>query len=126
MPVAHQLARLRPRRREPQPVDDVVKPPLEQLQERDAGDAARPLRRLEITAELILQDAVDALDLLLLAQLQAVAGELRLPGLAVLAGRKVPLLDRALLCVAPLALEKELHGLAAAQATNWSNVSRHQ
>ena len=46
--VAHQLPRLRPRRRQAEPVDHVVEPPLEQLQQRHAGDAARPLGRLEV------------------------------------------------------------------------------
>src|SRR5881628_2067072 len=62
---------------------------VEQRQQRHAGDAARPLRRFEVAAELILEHAVDALDLLLFAQLQAVAGQLRLPRLAVLPGREV-------------------------------------
>src|SRR5262249_23550875 len=112
--VTHQLARLRPRRREAEAVDDVVEPPLEELQQRDAGDAARAFGGLEVPAELILEDAVDALHLLLLAQLKAVAGELRFPRLAVLPGREIALLDRALLGVAALALEEELHRLAAA------------
>ena len=123
--MAHELPRLRPRRRQPEPVDDVVEPPLEQLQQRLAGDAARPLGRLEVAAELILEHAVDALDLLLLAQLQAVAGELRLARLAVLSGREVALLDRALLRVAALSLQEELHRLAAAQAADRTNVTSH-
>ena len=80
-------------------------PALEQLEQRDAGNPARALGRLEVSTKLIFEDAVDALDLLLLAQLQAVAGQLRLPRLAVLPGREVTLLDRALLRVAALALE---------------------
>ena len=39
--VAHELPRLRARGREAEPVDHVVEPPLEQLQQRLAGDAAR-------------------------------------------------------------------------------------
>ena len=74
-----------------------------------------PLRRFEVAAELILEHAVDALDLLLLAQLQAVADHLRLPRLAVLPRREVALLDRALLREAALALEEQLHRLAAAE-----------
>src|SRR5262249_17785962 len=115
----------RPRVRGAEPVDPVVQPPLEELQQRDAGDAARPLRRLEVAPELILEHAVDALHLLLLAQLQAVARELRLPRLAVLAGREVALFDGALLGVAALTLQKQLHRLAAAQTANRSDITRH-
>src|SRR5262249_4079135 len=123
VPVPHELPRLRARRGEPEPIHDVVEAPLEELEQRHAGDAAGALRRLEIASELILEDAVDPLDLLLLAQLQAVAGQLRLARLAVLPGREVALLDRALLRVAPLALEKQLHRLAAAKTANRSDVS---
>src|SRR6185295_6478765 len=106
--------------------DDVVEPPFEQLEQRDAGDAAGAFRFLEVAAELILQHAVDALDLLLLAQLQAVARQLRLPRLAVLAGREVALLDRALLRVAALTLEEQLHRLAATQTANRTDITSHQ
>ena len=123
--MADQLPRLRPRRRQAQAVDDVVQPPLEQLQQRFAGDAARALGLLEVAAELVLEHAVDALHFLLLAQLQAVAGELRLARLAVLAGREVALLDRALLGIAALALEEQLHPLAAAETADGSDVARH-
>ena len=50
--VAHELPRLRPRRREAEAVHDVVEAPFEQLQQRVAGDAARPLGCLEVVAEL--------------------------------------------------------------------------
>ena len=100
--------------------------PFEQLQQRHAGDAARPLGGLEVAAELILEHAVDALHLLLLAQLQAVARELRLPGLAVLPGREVALLDRALLGIAALPFEEQLHRLAAAQTADRTNITSHQ
>src|SRR5205807_916687 len=84
----------------PGEVDHVGQPSFEQLQQGHAGDAARSLGRLEIPAELILEHAVDALDFLLFAQLDAVAGELGLPRLAMLAGREVALLDRTLLRIA--------------------------
>ncbi len=87
--VPHQLAGLRARRRKAKAIRNVIQATLEQLQQRLTGDAARPLRLLEVAAELILEHAVDALHLLLLAQLHAVAGQLRLPGLAVLPGAKL-------------------------------------
>src|SRR5437773_10460500 len=124
--MANELTRLRPRRREAEPIDDVVEPPLEQLQQRHAGDAARSLGRLEVAAELIFQHAVNPLHLLFLAQLQAIAGELRFPCLAVLSGRKIALLDRALLRVAAFPLEEQLHRLAAAQTADRSDITSHQ
>src|SRR5262245_13744957 len=123
--VAYELARLRPRRREAQAIGDVVQPPLEQLQQRLAGDAAGPLRLLEVAAELVLEDAIDALDLLLLAKLHTVSGQLGLAGLAVLTGGEVALLDRALLRVAALALEEQFHPLAAAEAADRSDITSH-
>src|SRR4051794_31970566 len=104
----YQLARLRARGGETEPVDHVVETPLEQLEQGDTSDALGPFRFLEVAAELVFEHAVNALDLLLLAQLQAVAGELRLTRLAVLTGREVALLDGALLRVAALSLQEKL------------------
>src|SRR4029079_2915159 len=89
------------------------------------GDAAGPVRHLEVAAELVLEHPVDALDLLLLAQLQPVADHLRLAQLAVLAGGQVALLDRALLGIAALSLEKELHAFAPAEPTNRTGITCH-
>src|SRR5687767_1433450 len=125
MTVAHELPRLRARRREAEPVDDVVEPPLEQLQQRLTCDAALPFGRFEVPAELILEYAVDTLDLLLLAQLNAVAYELGFTRLAVLSRRKVALLDRAFLRVAALPLQEELHSLSPAQPAHRTYVTGH-
>src|SRR5262245_61577163 len=124
--VADQLTGLRPRRRQSQPIDDVVEPPFQELEQRHAGYAARALGGLEVAAELILEHPVDALHLLLLAQLQAVASELRLPRLAVLSGREIALFDGALLRVAPFPLEEQLHRLTATETTNRTNITSHQ
>jgi hypothetical protein len=75
--------------RQAEAVEHVVQAALQQLEQRLAGDAARPVRHLEVAAELVLEHAVDALDLLLLAQLQPVAHDLRLAQLAVLAGGRL-------------------------------------
>ena len=123
--VADELARLRARRREAQPVDDVVEPALEHLQQQLARDALLPVGRLEVAAELVLEHAVGALDLLLLAQLHAVADHLRLARPAVLAGRDVALLDRALVRVAALALQEELHAFAPAEPADRTDISSH-
>src|SRR5206468_7951388 len=68
-----------------------------------------------VGAELLLRRAVVAAYLLLLAQLQQILGLLD-PAAAVLARRVAAALDRALLRQAALALEEELHALAAAVA----------
>src|SRR5205085_5577037 len=113
MAVAHQLPGLGARGRETEPVDDVVESALEELKQRLAGDATRPVRHLEVAPELSREHTVDAAQLLLLAQLDRVLGELR-PRLAVLARRIVAALDRALVGVAALALQEELQPLASA------------
>src|SRR6185503_4827086 len=123
--MSHQLTRLRPRRREAQAIRHVVEPALEQLQQRLTGDAAGPLRLFEVEAELILEHAVDALHLLLLAKLHAVALQLRLAGLAMLTRCEVALLNRAFFGVAALALEEQLHAFATAQAAHRSDVTSH-
>src|SRR5262245_9624765 len=113
MAVAHELPRLGARGCEPEAVDDVVEPPLEHAQELLAGDA-RALGGLGVvSAELLLEQAVVAARLLLLAQLEQV---LRLLDAAapVLARRIAAALDRALLGQAALALEEELHAFAPA------------
>src|SRR5262249_12970217 len=111
--VADELARLRARRREAEPVDDVVQARFEHPQQVLACDA-RALGRLRVVgAELVFEQAVVAARLLLLAQLQEVLGLLDAPA-AVLARRIRTALDRAFLRQAALALQKELHALAPA------------
>src|SRR5213078_487368 len=96
-------------------VDDVVEPRLERAQQVVARDAALAGRLLVVGAELGLEQAVVAPRLLLLAQLQQVLGLLDAAA-AMLARRVAAALDGALLRQAALALEEELHALAAAVA----------
>ena len=114
---------------EAQPVDHVVEAPLELAREQVLAHDALLVRRArsKVRRNWPLQHAVEALHLLLLAQLQAVALQLALdaPALAVLAGRVVALLDRALLGEAAVALQEQLHALAAAQPADGTSVSRH-
>ena len=124
-PWVDELAGLRARRREAEPEDDVVETGLERLQERLAGHAVVGLGLAEVVAELALEDAVHAADLLLLAQLDAVLAHLAAAD-AVLAGRRGPALERALLGVAARALQEELAALAAAQAADGFGVAGHR
>src|SRR3954463_2672765 len=123
--MANQLPRLRAGGREPEAVDHIVETALEQLQQRFAGNPALAIRHFEVAAELVLQHAINALDLLLFAQLQAVAYELRLAQLSVLSWRQIALLNRALLRIAALPLQEELHSFAPAQPANRSDVTCH-
>src|SRR5579885_237273 len=122
--VAHELARLRDRAREAEPVDHVVEPALEQHQQVLARDPRHPLGVLEVAGELLLEHPVDALYLLLLAQPDREFGKAR-ARLAVRAGRIVAPLDRALVGVAALALEEELQAFAPAEPAYRTQVSRH-
>src|SRR5271166_1248564 len=58
-------------------------------------------------------------------QLQAIAHDLRLAILAVLAGRKVALLQRAAVGGALGTLQKEFGGLSTAEATDCSGITCH-
>src|SRR4051812_17337306 len=85
--------------RVPGPVDHVVQPGLEDLQQHLTGLAGLGDGFLVVPAELLLQHAVDAAGLLLLAELEQVFRLLR-PTAAVLAGREGTRLERALRPVA--------------------------
>ncbi len=93
--VADQLAGHVARLGEAGAEDHVVDPGLQDAQQVLAGLAGATLRLLVVPAELLLQDAVDAGGLLLLAHLQEVLALLD-PRAAVLARRVGPDLDRAL------------------------------
>src|SRR5262249_26076606 len=110
---------------EPQAVDHVVEAPLEELEEVLARHALHADGLVVVAAELPLGEAVDALHLLLLAQLRAVVRELAPPGLAVLAGGVGAPLVAALVRVAAVALEKELHVFAPAEPANRAGVISH-
>ena len=88
--VADHLARLRAAGAEAHAVDDVVQTALlEHAEQVFAGDALHRAGLLEHVAELRFEQAVIPAGLLLFAKLQAVADDLRLSILAVLAGNEV-------------------------------------
>src|SRR4051794_39142860 len=122
--VADELARLRGGGGEAESVDDVVEPRLEHPQQLLAGDA-RALRGLGVVgAELLLEQAVVAARLLLLAQLEQVLALLDAAA-AVLTRRVRAALDGALLGEAALALQEELHAFAPADAALGAGISGH-
>src|SRR5438874_7792908 len=125
MAVAHQLARLTTAGAKAHAIDDVIQAALQLLQKRFAGDAFLGRSLFEIVAKLLFQREVDALGLLLLAQLQAVANDFGLAIFAVLAGSEVTLFHRALFTKTLGALEKKLHAFAAAKAANGTGITSH-
>src|ERR1700729_2034061 len=124
--VTNHLARLAARKREPEAIADVVETGLKLLEQEFAGDAGLVGGLLVIGAELGLEGEVDALGLLLFAELQTVADDLlHFAGLAVLAWGEVALLDGAFLGEALGSLEEELCSVAAAEAADGSGVTCH-
>src|SRR5216684_8747531 len=106
MAVQHELAGLGTRGRQTSAPNDVIETALEHDDEVFARGALGARGLLTVIAELPLEQPVRALDLLLLAQLQAVAGDLGAPRLPVLPWDKVALLNRTLLGKAAQALQK--------------------
>src|SRR3954467_1094880 len=121
---ANELAGGVARRREAGPVHDVVEPGLQDAQQVLTGLAGAPVRLLVVAPELLLQDAVDARGLLLLAHLQEVLALLGARA-AVHARRVGTDLDRALRGVALGSLEEQLLLLAAAALAVRAGVTRH-
>src|SRR3954467_14895703 len=105
MSVPDDLAGLAARSRKAEAVGNVVQAALELLQQALAGHTLGARGLLKIIAELFFKREVDALGLLFLAELQAVAHDLGPTVLAVLTGREVALFDCALLGETLLSLE---------------------
>src|SRR5215207_10167474 len=122
--VAHELARHVAGLGEAGPVDHVVQPRLQDLEEDLTGLAGLAVGLFVVTAELLLEDAVDAAGLLLLTKLEQVFAVLGATP-AVLTRRVGPDLDRALRGLALAALEEQLHLLAPAHAAVGSGVTGH-
>ena len=101
-----------------------VETALEEREQVLARHAPHALGLLEREAELALEDAVEALDLLLLTELDAVPEDLG-AALAVLAGRKVAALDGALVGEAAVPREEQLHSFAPAQPANRFAITSH-
>ena len=121
--VRDELAGLGARRSEPHPVDDIVEPRLEELQQVRARRALAPGGLAEVPAELPLENAVRAAQLLLLAELVAVVRHPHARAHAVLAGLRVELalgVERT-----PRALEEEVGAFPPRELAFGSGVSSH-
>src|SRR5690554_4521309 len=119
--VGDELARLTAGVSDPQAVDDVVQPRLQELQEDRAGRALGLGGLLEEVVELLLAHVVVDAQLLLLAQAHPVVARLAATALAVLAGRVGVGLHVAL----NLRRLDEVHALAAAKLDYRSSVATH-
>src|SRR4029079_11700473 len=98
---------------------------LQDLEQDLTGLAGLAVGLFVVTAELLLQDAVDAAGLLLLTKLEQVLAVLGAAA-AVLTRRVRPDLDRALRGLALAALEEQLHLLPPAAAAVGTSVTGHE
>ena len=123
--VRDELACLRAGHREAHAVDDVVQTRFEHAQQVLAGIALLARGLLVIRVELALEQAIDALDLLLLAQLHAVVRDAAALGAAgaVLAGLLLELALR--IERARGALEAEIGAFAARELAGGSDITCH-
>src|SRR5487761_2264535 len=124
VPVRDELARHVAALGEACAVDHVVETALQDLKQRLAGPAGLAGGLDVVAVELLLEHAVDAAGLLLLADLEQVLAVLRADP-AVLTRRVGTDLDRALRRVALRALEEELDLLTAAQLAVRPGVTSH-
>src|SRR6185295_4733601 len=89
------------------------------------GHALHADRLVVVPAELTLGEAIDALHLLLLTQLSPVVRDLAATSLAVLTGRvRAPFIS-ALVRVAAVPLQEQLHIFAPTEAAHRSGVIGH-
>src|SRR5439155_8983917 len=112
-------------RRETEPMYDVVQAALQDRQQLLAGVLRRARGQLKIAAELALEDAVEALELLLFAEANAILAGLA-AALAVHAGREIAALDGALGAFAAAALEEQLDAFTATQFANRIEMTSHK
>ncbi len=94
--------------------NNVVETAFEDDEKIGAGDALGHIGIFKVSAELLLEDAVDAADLHLLTKLESVFAEL-LAGAAMLAGGIGTTFLRALIGEAAVALQKQLGAFTTAE-----------
>ena len=123
MSMSDKLASLRTARGEPHAVHHIVQTLFQHPEHLLTGDTFLTHGFFIKVAELTLQNAVVTPCFLLLAKLQTVSNQLGFLIFAVLSRSKIALFDRALLTVAALAFQKQLHALAAAKPAYGAFIS---
>ena len=108
-----------------EPQRDVVEAALEQHEQVLTRHATHARGLVVVAAELLLQQAVDALDLLLLAQLLTVVAGALLATLTVLTRGVLPPLVSALVGEATVALEEQLGIFTPAKPAHGTNITCH-
>src|ERR1043165_1999895 len=106
-------------------IDSIVQPPLEQEQKVLTRNSLHASSAFEIVAKLPFQNEVNTFDLLLLAQLLAIANErfAAAHGVTVLSGRlRTAFLNRASGFVTTIALQKKLRAFATAKAAHCFSI----
>jgi len=98
---------------------------LEKRKQVRARYAFHALGALEVSAELLLNEAVKTLHLLLLAKLESVFRELDTT-MTVLAGRIATAIEGAFFGETTLTLQEELLVLPTANSANWSSITSHK
>ena len=124
MAVTNELAGLGAAACQAEPAHDVVEPAFQQREQRFAGVAGGAAGDREQTAELALEHTVIPLELLLLAQADAIRTRLALLPL-VHSGRVLAALERTFRRVAPSALQEQFHAFAATESANSVRVACH-
>src|SRR5262249_18699830 len=121
VPVVHKLTSLTTRSRESRAIHAVIEPALKQKQKVLTRDSFLPCGPLEVISKLSFENEVDALNLLLFAELLAVTGErfTAAHGIAMLSGRlRAALFNRTRRFVAAISLEEKFCTFAATQAAH--------
>src|SRR5262249_53615599 len=124
MAMRHQLPRGGAVGGKAEAVDDVIQATLHDDKQHLAGVLRGARGQLEVAAELTLEDAIEPLQFLLLAQAQPVLAGLA-AAVTVHAGRHVASLDGTLGTIAAGALQIELDALAATEFANRIEMTSH-
>ena len=121
MTVINELPRLTTRSREPSPVNGIIQTTLKEEQQVLTRYSLHSRRAFEVITELTLEDEIDALDFLLLAQLLAVANQGLTPAqrIAMLSRRlRAALLNWTGRLVTSITLQKKFCTFAATQTAH--------
>src|SRR4051812_13979083 len=122
--MANDLASLGPAGGEAQPGDNVIEPALQERHQGVARVAGTTVGFRVVLAELPLEDAVIAFNLLLLAEPDGILAGLA-PTVLMHARHPFAAIDGALRSVAPRSFQEQFGAFAATEPANRSNMASH-